>query len=156
MPTEYEHRLIVDGDQWRTATVASRRICQTYLSADPALVIRVRLVDDTTAYLTIKGSREGIGRPEYEYAIPPDEARELSGLARGGQAIEKTRHELGDPWPGWVVDVFDGANDGLVIAELEVPDPSQSWERPEWAGQDVTGEDRYANAALFVRPFTTW
>lgn len=156
MPTEFEHRLLVDGDQWRSAVEASHRLRQTYLSSDPDLVVRVRVVDEEQAYLTIKGHRQGIGRPEFEYGVPVADAADLFALARGGHEIDKTRHELGQPWPGWVVDEFDGANAGLTIAELEVEGEDTAWERPVWAGTDVTDDDRYANAALFVRPFTTW
>jgi adenylate cyclase len=156
MATEFEHKLRVTGDGWREAVTESHTIGQSYLCATPEVSVRVRLVDDDTAFLTVKGRRSGIGRPEYEYEIPVADARELLRLAPDRFPIEKTRHRLGEPWAGWDVDEFGGANDGLVVAELEVEDPDAAWEPPPWTGEDLTADDRYSNAALFSRPYGRW
>lgn len=156
MGTEFEHKLVVTSDEWRTAVRSSSALSQAYLVARPALAIRVRIVDDAQAYLTIKGEQVGIGRPEFEYAIPVTDARSLLALITDGYPITKTRHELGEPWDGWIVDEFADANAGLVVAELEVPAEDTPWQVPSWAGADVTSDHRFTNAELFSRPYTQW
>ena len=156
MGTEFEHKLVVVGDEWRDAITVTSALSQAYLSAKPGMTIRVRVVDDTTAYLTIKGKQVGIGRPEYEYEIPVDDARALLAMITDGFPITKTRYELRDPWAGWIVDEFADANTGLVVAELEVPAEDTPWEVPVWAGANVTTDFRYTNSELFSRPFTQW
>lgn len=156
MGTEFEHKLLVVGQDWRDAVVSSSSLSQAYLCVNPGLTIRVRVVDETTAYLTIKGKQVGIGRPEYEYEIPVDDARELLAMVPDGFPITKTRHELGGQWAGWVVDEFADANAGLVIAELEVPAADTAWQLPSWAGENVTSDFRYTNAELFSRPYSQW
>lgn len=156
MGTEFEHKLVVTGDGWRDAVTASSVLSQAYLCTRPGMTVRVRVVDDATAYLTIKGKQVGIGRPEYEYEIGVEDGRALLAMVGDGYPIAKTRHELGDPWPGWVVDEFRGANTGLVVAELEVPSEDTVWEVPPWAGEDVTADFRYTNAELFTTPYEQW
>lgn len=156
MGTEFEHKLVVVGEDWRNAVIASSSLSQAYLCAKPGMTIRVRLVDDAQAFLTIKGTQVGIGRPEYEYEIPVDDARALLAMVTEGFPITKTRYELGDPWAGWVVDEFADDNAGLVVAELEVPAEDTPWEVPDWAGDDVTSDFRYTNAELFSQPYSQW
>jgi adenylate cyclase len=156
MGTEFEHKLVVVGDGWRAAVRSSSALSQAYLCARPGMTIRIRVVDDARAYLTIKGKQVGIGRPEYEYEIPVGDARDLLALITDGFPITKTRHELGGEWDGWVVDEFADANVGLVVAELEVAAEDTPWQVPDWAGEDVTSDSRYTNAALFARPYTQW
>ena len=156
MGTEFEHKLVVRSEEWQAAVTASSSLSQAYLCAKPGMAIRVRLVDDTTGYLTIKGKQVGIGRPEYEYEIPAGDARALLAMPTDGFAIAKVRHELGGEWTGWIVDEFAGANDGLVMAELEVPAEDTPWEVPVWAGDNVTADHRYTNAELFTHPYTEW
>ncbi|HEU5483638.1 MAG TPA: CYTH domain-containing protein [Microlunatus sp.] len=156
MATEFEHKLLVASEEWRDAIATSSSLSQAYLCAKPGMTIRVRVVDDTRAYLTIKGRQVGIGRPEYEYEIPVDDARALLAMITEGFPITKTRHELGEPWAGWVVDEFDDDNAGLVVAELEVEAEDTPWEVPAWAGENVTSDGRYTNAALFSRPYGQW
>ncbi|HET9650201.1 MAG TPA: CYTH domain-containing protein [Microlunatus sp.] len=156
MATEFEHKLVVNGDQWRDAVVGRSSLSQAYLATQPDLTIRVRVVDDERAYLTIKGRQAGIGRPEHEYEIPVADATELLGLAQEGYPISKVRYDLGEPWLGWVVDEFSGENAGLVVAELEVPDEDTPWEKPVWAGADVTADHRYTNAVLYSHPYARW
>lgn len=154
--TEFEHKLVVVGEQWRDAVIRSSSLSQAYLCAKPGMTIRVRVVDDELAFLTIKGKQVGIGRPEYEYEIPLDDARALLAMIGDGFPIAKTRYELGGPWDGWIVDEFSGANAGLVVAELEVPAEDTPWDVPEWAGENVTNDVRYTNAVLFTRPYGQW
>ena len=156
MGTEFEHTLVVVGDEWRDAVIETSALSQAYLSTTPGMTIRVRVVDEARAYLTIKGKQVGIGRPEYEYEIPVDDAHALLAMVTGGYPITKTRYELGDPWAGWIVDEFTDANAGLIVAELEVPAEDTPWELPIWAGENVTADYRYTNSELFGRPYTQW
>ncbi|MFT4165976.1 MAG: CYTH domain-containing protein [Microlunatus sp.] len=156
MGTEFEHKLVVVSEEWRTAVTSSSSLSQAYLCTKPGMSIRVRLVDDATGYLTIKGKQVGIGRPEYEYEIPAEDARALLAIPTDGFPIAKTRHELGGEWAGWIVDEFAGANAGLVMAELEVPAEDSPWRVPVWAGENVTADSRYTNAELFSRPYAQW
>jgi adenylate cyclase len=156
MGTEFEHKLVVARDDWREAVVSSSSLSQAYLCAKPGMTIRVRVVDDAQAYLTIKGKQVGIGRPEYEYEIPVEDARALLAMVTEGFPITKTRHVLGGEWAGWVVDEFADDNAGLIVAELEVPAEDTPWELPAWAGENVTSDGRYTNAALFSQPYTQW
>jgi adenylate cyclase len=156
MATEFEHKLVVTGTGWRAAVLTSSSLRQSYLCARPGLTIRVRVVDERAAFLTVKGKQAGIGRPEYEYEIPVADAAEMLGLAQDGYPISKIRHELGEPWSGWVVDEFSGENAGLVVAELEVPAEDTAWEVPEWAGENVTDDPRYTNAVLYTTPYSHW
>ena len=156
MATELEHKLVVVGEEWRSAVVATSALSQAYLCARPGMTIRVRVVDDVTGFLTIKGQQVGIGRPEYEYEIGVDDAKALLGMVTDGYPIAKTRYELGDPWAGWIVDEFADANAGLVVAELEVEAEDTPWELPSWAGENVTTDSRYTNAVLFTKPYSQW
>ena len=130
------------------------RIAQGYLSLDPDRSVRVRLAGNK-AWLTIKGRTEGITRAEFEYPIPPQDARNLLEMCLPS-VIDKTRHRI--PFGGhvWEVDVFHGANEGLVIAEVELADESVILDPPPWAGAEVSSDFRYYNASLATRPFGAW
>ena len=148
MATEIERKFLVSGNEWQGLAVRSTMIRQVYLSGgDTAATVRIRIVDDAKAFLTIKSPQLGPVRSEFEYSIPPEDARELIKL-RTGLAIEKRRHivEVGDA--RWEIDVFEGAHAGLVIAEIELPDADAIFERPQWLGEEVTGDPRYYNAHL--------
>lgn len=155
MKQEIERKFLVRSDAWRVASVSARRMRQGYLCLDPGRTVRVRLAGEE-AWLTIKGLGTGAARPEYEYPIPPADARVLlDALCLPGQ-IDKTRHCI--PYGGLVfeVDVFHGENEGLVLAEVELPATDTVVEQPEWLGEEVTGDERYFNAYLARHPFRTW
>ncbi len=155
MKTEIERKFLVRRDTWRGAAVSARRFRQGYLCLDPGRTVRVRLAGDE-AWLTIKGMGAGAARPEYEYPIPPADAGALlDALCLPGQ-IDKTRHCI--PHGGLVfeVDVFHGANEGLVLAEVELPATDTVVEQPDWLGDEVTGDPRFFNAYLARHPFPSW
>lgn len=127
---------------------------QGYLSRDPDRTVRVRVAGDQ-GFLTIKGRPDGPSRPEFEFEVPLDDARELLGLC-AGSLIEKTRHRIDHDGLTWDVDVFEGANEGLVIAEVELPTVDHAVALPDWVGVEVTGDVRYYNSRLVARPFSTW
>lgn len=146
MGTEIERRFLVVGDAWRAGAVRSRRLLQGYLAREAGVAVRLR-VTDGAALLTIKGPG-GMARPEYEYAVPASEAQEMLATLCDGRRLAKTRHDV--PLDGllWEVDVFEGPLAGLVIVEVELPDATHQLRPPPWAGREITGDDRYANAAL--------
>lgn len=151
MPLEIERKFLVDPARLpdvQAAATAAYVIVQGYLSVEPA--VRVRLKDDQ-GYLTIKGSGL-LARAEYEYPVPGDDARALLELCPW-PLIEKTRYAA--PFGGrvWEVDVFAGANAGLVIAEVELPAPDAALELPRWVEREVTDDPRYTNAALAQHPY---
>ncbi|HMP76191.1 MAG TPA: CYTH domain-containing protein [Kiritimatiellia bacterium] len=155
MKQEIERKFLVRDDAWRAASVSATRMRQGYLCLDPARTVRVRLAGER-AWLTIKGEGDGPARAEYEYPIPPDDAAALlDRLCHPGQ-IDKTRHRI--PYGGLVfeVDIFHGENEGLELAEVELPATDTVVEHPTWLGEEVTGDPRYFNAYLAKRPFTTW
>ena len=153
MPSEIERKFLVTDDSWRDGTPGVR-IAQGYLSHDPERTVRVRIGGEK-AWLTIKGRTHGITRAEFEYEIPPDEARSLLGLCLPS-VIDKTRHEISHAGHLWEVDVFHGENAGLLIAEVELADESISPELPPWVGDEVSADVRYFNSCLAVLPYAKW
>ena len=147
MATEIERKFLVAGDGWRSQVEASIAIRQAYLSLTDAMSIRVRIVDDAKALLTIKSAQPGPTRSEFEYAIPVEDAQRLLEL-RTGLVIEKRRYHVPEGPLMWEIDVFEGAHKGLVIAEIELPDAATPFARPDWLGREVTDDARYYNARL--------
>jgi CYTH domain-containing protein len=154
MGIEIERKFLVDTLKWKEAG-AGTRIVQGYLSSTKERVVRVRLIGDE-ARLTIKGATEGIVRPEYEYPIPPQDAREMLDALCERPFIDKTRHLIDHAGRTWEVDVFHGDNEGLVIAEVELEDAEETVELPHWAGKEVSDDHRYSNSNLAKRPYSTW
>jgi adenylate cyclase len=146
MGQEIERKYLVTGDGWRASANDSTRIRQGYIFADDRGNLRVRISDGKDAVITIK-SGGGFSRAEFEYTVPLDDGRELMGLA-GGRIVEKTRYALKIGGKGWVVDVFEGRHNGLVLAEIELGSEDEPFERPDWAGEDVTENPAYSNASL--------
>ena len=146
MGIEIERRFLVEGDAWRAGVTRVLRLDQGYLAREDGVTVRVRIAGDA-AKLTIKGAG-ALVRPEFEYPVPVAEAAEmLEGLC-GGRRVAKTRHDVPHGGLVWEVDVFEGPLAGLVLAEVELPDPSHPLDLPAWAGREVTHDRRYANAVL--------
>lgn len=152
MAIEIERKFLVVGEGWRTT--AGVLMCQGYLNRDPARTVRVRLAGDA-AYLTIKGAGVGIARAEFEYAIPRVDGEAMLTMC-DGPILRKVRHEVWYAGMMWEVDEFQGDNAGLVVAELELETEDQSFECPAWLGAEVSGDARYFNSQLAVRPYKTW
>lgn len=158
-PLEIERRFLVATSDW--ARLAARvsgaaRLRQGYLRSEPPLTVRVRISSDC-AWLTIKGPTVGARRAEWEYPIPVQHAEDIVALC-APRVVEKTRYELDEGGMPWVIDVFEGTNAGLIIAELELDDEA-SIERvalPSWVGREVTSDFRYSNAQLAIAPFDGW
>ena len=154
MGTEIERKFVVGGNSWRTDAVKATSLRQGYLAEGEDVIVRVR-TDGARAWLTLKGAAQGIVRPEFEYAIPEEDAADLLQLC-GTRIISKTRHQVAVGRHLWEVDVFHGLNAGLVLAELELESPEEGFDRPRWLGPEVTGDPRYYNSCLAVTPFAKW
>ena len=151
---EIERKFLVQGDFEPHATT-SYRIEQGYIVGSADLTVRVRIRDEE-AFLTIKGRSDvaGLERDEWEWPIGVDEARSLLRFSAG--AIEKTRYIV--PFEGhtFEVDRFYGANEGLVMAEVELSSRDEEFARPEWLGEEVTGDVKYYNSMLMKNPYKNW
>ena len=154
MATEIERKYLVRNDAWREATVGIL-FRQGYLSTEPDRTVRVRLEGDI-GKLTIKGKTEGIRRSEYEYQIPLQEATELLNTLCLRPLIEKTRYRVEHAGLIWEIDEFYGANEGLVMAEVELESEDTEISLPDWVGQEVSDNPRYNNANLVALPFKDW
>lgn len=147
--TEIERKFLVRSNAFMAQATTHYEIMQGYLCKEPGKTIRVR-IRDTRAFLTIKSSRlrEGLAKFEWEREIDLADARELMQICLPG-AISKTRYII--PTNNdrkWEVDVFHGRLDGLVLAELELEDEHETFDRPEWLGEEVTGQPQYYNANM--------
>ena len=150
---EIERKFLVDFKKWNPIGKGTK-ILQGYLSVDPERVVRVRLSGES-AFLTIKGKPEGITRTELEYKIPTNEAIILIKMSLT-QAIEKTRYKEKIGGFTWEIDVFEGINKGLVLAEIELKNETQKFELPAWIDKEVSNDYRYFNAWLSKNPYTKW
>ena len=154
---EIERKFLVSGD-YKAEVYESTDIRQGYLCGGSGLTVRVRQRGDK-GYLTIKGARSlnGISRFEWEKEITADDAQALLALAQGG-LVEKTRHLVKntDGRHTWEVDEFHGANEGLVVAEIELASEDEPFDRPSWLGQEVSDDPRYYNSHLLTHPYNTW
>ena len=147
MGFEIERKFLVSGNGWRRRVTGSAHIVQGYLARGRKSVIRIRIKDGTSATLTIKSRDRGARRAEFEYPIPLGDARDLLELA-GSSRIEKTRHTVPDGQLVWEIDVFEGREDKLILAEIELPSEDAAVKLPGWLGQEVTADPRYRNSSL--------
>ena len=154
MALEIERKFLV-RDTGIIDTLPGERLTQGYLSHDKNATVRVRIVGDN-AWLTIKGKTEGATRSEFEYAIPVGEARTMLDELCGQGVIDKTRYRLPQGELCWEIDVFHGDNDGLTVAEIELPSEDTDFDKPAWLGDEVTGEVCYYNSALSTLPYKDW
>lgn len=154
MAKEIERKFLVRGDFLSEAT-SSTRIEQGYIGQGIGLTFRVRTRDDR-GYLTIKGRSDsrGLQRDEWEYEIPLTEAREL--LRHSPGTISKSRYLVPAGSHTFEVDRFYGDNEGLIVAEVELSAPDEEFVRPEWLGEEVTGQVRYYNSQLLKHPYSEW
>jgi adenylate cyclase len=152
---EIERKFLVNKDKWsHTVKPEGTRYLQGYLSIDEEKVVRVRVAGEK-GFLTIKGRSETFSHPEFEYPIPPDDARELISKFTATR-VEKIRTRIPAGHHTWEVDEFSGDNEGLLLAEIELDSLDDHFEKPAWLGIEVTGDQRYYNAWLSVNPFRTW
>ena len=155
MARETERKFLVRGN-FKPHISRSYALKQGYLQREPERTVRVRVKGDK-GYLTIKGtaSLSGLTRDEWEYEIPLADAEEMLHLC-ADSTIEKTRHLIPCGSLMFEVDEFEGDNEGLVVAEIELPDEDTPFDHPDWLGDEVTGDARYYNSALSKNPYKRW
>lgn len=155
MATEIERKFLVTGDFSREIRRAER-IVQGYICSQPGRTVRIR-IRGKEGFLTIKGpsTDDGLSRYEFERPLPLAEAEELFKLCEPG-AIEKVRNWVQVGKHIWEVDVFHGANEGLILAEVELASTDEPFEKPAWIGKEVTGDRRYYNSTLTKHPYREW
>lgn len=154
MAKEIERKFLIAGDGWKGLTEGVF-YHQGYLCSGPERSVRVRIAGDH-GYLTVKGATTGATRNEYEYEIPLADARDMLDNLCPQPQIEKKRYTIIHQGSTWEIDEFSGANQGLIIAEIELTSEDQSFELPDWVGREVTGDVKYYNAVLCAAPYTTW
>lgn len=154
MGIEIEKKFLLTGTEWKQlATGTAYR--QGYLNSVKERTVRVRTINDQ-GFLTIKGVSVGATRLEYEYEIPLEDANALLDELCEKPLIEKNRYKISFSGFTWEVDEFFGENDGLVVAEIELESENQVFDKPEWVGEEVTGDSRYFNSNLINNPYTKW
>ena len=148
MSKEIERKYLVCGSSYRHQAIQKKDMMQGYLSLDPDATVRIRIVGDK-AFITIKSRNIGAVRNEWEYPVPVEEAKEMLRSCCKSRLIEKTRYIVEAPHNlKWEIDEFHGSLDGLVIAEIELPDEDFEVALPDFIGEDVTGNPRYYNSSL--------
>lgn len=156
MGTETERKFLVISDEWReNAQGVTYR--QAYLARDKERTVRVRVAGDE-GFITVKGKtlEDGLTKPEYEYPIPKKDAEELLEMCLPG-LVEKTRYKIRhEDGHLWEVDVFEGDNEGLIVAEVELSSAAEKFVKPAWVGKEITDDKRYTNASLSKKPYKTW
>ena len=155
MALEIERRFLVRGSAWRQHIRWQSPLRQGYLLAsDEGLTVRVRLGAEGQAWLTLKAAAGAIARHEFEYLIPTADAEAMLELAP--VSLSKVRYGLDLPGGDWVVDVFEGANAPLVLAEVELERLEDPLSPPAWCSLEITGQHGLSNAALAHRPLAQW
>lgn len=154
MAHEIERKFLLSNQDWRALVTGSFVLKQGYLSTTPESTVRVRVKSDR-AMLTIKSKNTGIRRSEFEYEIPIQDAEEMFLLCQK-PLIEKTRYTITIGKHIWEIDEFSGANNGLLVAEIELGVEEESFEKPEWVGEEVSADARYYNSNLVAHPFAQW
>lgn len=153
---EIERKFLVTSDTFKSTASSKHLIAQGYLSSHPERTVRVRIKGES-GFLTIKGkgNETGMTRFEWETEISLMEAKPLLLLCEKG-VIHKTRYEVQAGKHTFEVDVFEGDNEGLVVAEIELRSEDESFEKPDWLGKEITNDKRYYNAYLSQHPFKDW
>ncbi|MCB1866996.1 MAG: CYTH domain-containing protein [Gammaproteobacteria bacterium] len=155
MALEIEHKFLVKNDLWRSNVISETRLQQGYLANQKNASVRIR-TGNGKAHLNIKSTTLGIRRLEFEYEIPLADAREMLREIAIQPFIDKTRYIVRNGAHDWELDVFEGENHGLIVAELELESEDEPFELPEWAGEEVSGDVKYYNVNLIKHPFSQW
>lgn len=160
MAIEIERKFLLRDDTWRAVADAGTHLRQGYLSRVTGTdavrsSVRVR-TDGEQAFLNIKSATLGIRRQEYEYPLPLVDAEAMLADLCVGTVVEKTRYHVPVGAHVWEIDVFAGDNAGLVVAEIELQDEAEAFQRPAWLGEEVSADPRYYNVCLAERPYCDW
>ena len=153
---EIERKFLVNSLDFIAEAKTSHKIAQGYLNSHPERTVRIR-IKDNKGFITIKGKGDATGttRFEWEKEIDLEEAEALLKLCETG-VIDKTRYLIKKGNHTFEVDIFEGENKGLIVAEIELSEANETFEKPIWLAEEVTGDEKYYNAYLSNKPFTTW
>lgn len=154
MGVEIERKFLLKNNTWKALADQGQPIQQGYLSLDKERTVRIR-IRHNKGFLTIKGKTQGNTRQEFEYSIPVEDAQQLLPLCVH-YTIEKTRYLVVHEGHTWEIDVFEGANQGLEVAEVELQTEDELVQLPSWIGAEVSAETKYYNARLIEHPFQNW
>lgn len=156
MSQEIERKFLVNSNEFIRQASGKFRIVQGFLNNDPSRTVRIRIIEDK-GIITIKGAsnKSGTTRFEWEKEISINEAESLLKLCLPG-IIDKTRYEIPVGKYLYEVDIFEGENEGLILAEIELENENDSYETPSWLGKEVTGDTKYYNSQLSQHPFKNW
>ncbi len=155
MAIEIERKFLVQNHTWQQQAKTHVAMRQGYIKNSVDGVVRVRVADNA-GFLTIKGRTCNFTRLEYEYPIPIADAHEMLDRLCPKPLVEKQRFFIDHRGFTWCVDRFTGANQGLVVAEIELESEGQPFEPPGWIGREVTADPRYCNASLVTHPYSMW
>lgn len=155
MAQEIERKFLVNGG-FKSDAFKATRITQGYLSSVPERTVRVRVKGDK-GFITIKGigNASGASRFEWEKEIPVEDVKALLEICEPG-VIDKTRYLVKAGEHTYEVDEFYGDNEGLTVAEVELSDENEAFDKPSWLGEEVTGDAKYYNSMLMKNPYKNW
>jgi CYTH domain-containing protein len=154
MGLEIERKFLLKNDNWKTLVKEEISIKQGYLNSEKERTVRVRSYGNK-GLITIKGKNKNLTRKEFEYEIPLTDALQMLNLAEQ-PIIEKTRFIATNKTHTWEIDVFEGVNNGLIVAEIELESETEQFDIPEWIGKEVSTDPKYYNASLIKHPFKDW
>jgi len=155
MATEIERKFLVLNQDWQESTMSKLHIVQAYLATNEFSSTRIRIQDDQ-ANINIKSATLGISRTEFEYTIPLVDAQLMIDELCVKPAIDKIRYMVKHMQHTWEIDVFSGDNEGLIVAEIELSSPDETFEKPSWLGEEVSHDKRYYNVCLIQHPYKEW
>lgn len=154
MGCEIERKFLIDPTRWRRP-VRGVRMIQGYLTRQDGLTVRVRIAG-RQGFLTLKGATNNFSRSEYEYRIPAGDAEALLREFAEGALVRKTRYRCRHREHWWEVDVFEEANAGLIMAEIELSSEDECFALPAWVTREVSFDSRYRNGNLALHPYCEW
>ncbi|MDH5571049.1 MAG: CYTH domain-containing protein [Gammaproteobacteria bacterium] len=155
MGTEIERKFLLRDDSWKKAISKSTVFKQGYLVGSEQASVRIR-VEGEKANINIKSATLDVTRHEYEYLIPLKDAEELLETLCDKPFIKKIRHIVNHAGHKWEIDVFEGENEGLIVAEIELTSENEDFEKPAWLGEEVSDDPRYYNVCLVKHPYRNW
>ena len=154
MGIEIEKKFLIDISKLPTLK-NGYQIKQGYIKTVDHTTVRVR-IRDKKAFLTIKGKSIGASRLEFEYSIPLQDANDMLNNLCQTSFIDKTRYLVKYEGHVWEIDIFEGKNKGLVVAEIELESEAEAFTLPSWIIKEVTDDNRYFNSNLIENPYSNW
>lgn len=159
MAIEIERKFLLKNDNWKSQVTKTLAIKQGYLQSglnkSQKSSVRIRISNEQ-ANINIKSVDLIMLRQEFEYAIPLADAQQMLSTLCDDVVVEKTRYHVPYASHLWEVDIFTGENDGLQMAEIELASIDESFELPDWIGEEVTNDERYYNIYLLKHPYKQW